>query len=92
MMHSKGDNMEIMINYKAGEVTEELFKLLIRKNQIGLEKSTRGSYFIFDRVHLFYYKCHEINPNRGGSYINSPINKKDNKCFQYAVIVVLNHE
>ena len=51
-----------------------------------------------------YYKCHKINPNRGRSYIDSPdsiknkkvtinpINKKDNKCFQYAVTVVLNHE
>ena len=49
-----------------------------------------------DYVHLLYYKCHEINPNRGGSYVNSPdstkknkkatinpINKKDYKCFQY---------
>ena len=45
-----------------------------------------------------------INPNCGGSYIDSPdwiknknatinpSNKKDNKCFQYAVTVALNHE
>ena len=51
-----------------------------------------------------YFKCHKINPNLGGSYINSPdwiknkkttinpINKKDNKCFQCVVTVVLNHE
>ena len=51
-----------------------------------------------------YYKCHKINPNRGGSYIDSPdwiknkkatinlINKKASKCFQYAVTVALNHE
>ena len=51
-----------------------------------------------------YYKCHKINPNHGGSYIDSPdwiknkkatinpINKQDNKCFQYAVTVALNHE
>ena len=51
-----------------------------------------------------YYKCHKINPNCDGSYIDSrdwiknkkttinPINKKDNKCFQYPVTVVLNHE
>ena len=56
-----------------------------------------------DYVHLLYYKCHKINLNCGGSYINSPdwmknenatinpINKKD-KCFQYAVAVALNHE
>ena len=55
-------------------------------------------------VHLLYYKCHKINPIRGGSYIDSlnwirnkkstinSINKKDNKCFQYAIVVALNHE
>ena len=53
-------------------------------------------------AYLLYYKCHKINPNRGGSYIDSPdwiknkkttnlINKKYN-CFQYTVTVVLNHE
>ena len=61
------------------------------------------SEFVFVYVHLLYYKCHKINPNSGGSYIDSPdwiknkkvtinpINKKD-KCFQYAVTVALNHE
>ena len=60
--------------------------------------------FFFDYVHLLYYKCHKKNPNHGGSYIDSPnwikiknvtinlINKKDNKCFQYAVTVALNYE
>ena len=48
------------------------------------------------------YKCHKINLNHSGSYINSPdwikkaiinpINKKDNKCFQYAITVALNYE
>ena len=60
--------------------------------------------FVFDYVYLLYYKCYKINPIRGGSYIDSPdwiknkkarishVNKKDNKCFQYAVTVTLNHE
>ena len=64
----------------------------------------KGSEFAFNYVHLLYCKCHKINPNCGGSYINSPdwienqkatinpINKKDNKCFQYAVTVTLNHK
>ena len=59
--------------------------------------------FAFNYVNLLYYKCHNINPNCGGSYIDSPdwiknkkltinpINKKDNKCFQYTVTVALNH-
>ena len=32
----------------------------------------RGSDFIFDHIHLLYYKCHKINPNRRGLYIDSP--------------------
>ena len=32
----------------------------------------KGSDFVFDYVYLLYYKCHKINPNRGGSYIDSP--------------------
>ena len=67
-------------------------------------KSMRGSEFVFDYVDVLHYKCHKINPNRGGSYIDSPdwiknkkatinpINEKYKKCFQYDVIVVLNYE
>ena len=59
----------------------------------------KGSEFAFDHIHLLYYKCHKIIPNRGGSYTDSPdwiknkkaainpIDKKDNKCFQYPVTV-----
>ena len=32
----------------------------------------RGSEFAFHYVHLLYYKCYQINPNHGGSYIDSP--------------------
>ena len=32
----------------------------------------RGSDFVFGCVQLLYYKCHKINPNLGGSYIDSP--------------------
>ena len=60
----------------------------------------KGSEFVFDYVHLLYFKCHKINKNCGGSYINSPdwfnnkkttinllekIKKKYNKCCQYTV-------
>ena len=67
-------------------------------------ESIKGSEFVFDYVHLLYCKCHKINLNCGRSYIDSadwiknkkatinPVNKKDNKCFQYADAVALNHE
>ena len=83
-----------MIYDKAGEVFEDLFESSLYRYQIGLETSMKSSDFIFDCVHLFYYKCLKINLNRGGSFIDSPDwikNKKttinpvndDDKCFQY---------
>ena len=92
-----------MINDEADEVTEELFDSLKNRYQNNLE-SMKGSEFVFDLVHLLYYKCHKINSNHGRLYIDSldwikskkatinSINKKYNKCFQYAVTVALHHE
>ena len=79
-MHSKSDNIEIMINDEANEVVKELFDSLRNRYQNNLE-SMQGSKFVFDYVHLLYYKCHKINLNRCGSYIDSPDwikNKKSN--------------
>ena len=42
----------------------------------------KDSEFVFDYVHLLYCKCHKVNPNRGGSCIDSPDwikNKKKQK-------------
>ena len=103
-MHSKSDSIEIMHNEEADEAIKEIFKSLKSRYQNNLEKKMKGSEFVFEYVHLLHYKCQKINSNRGGSYIDSPdsiknkestinpINKKDNKSFQYAVTVVLNHE
>ena len=104
VMHSKSDNIEIMISKEAHEVIEELFDSLKNRYQNNFETKMRNSEFVFDYVRLLYHKCHRINFSRGGSYINSrdsiknkkatknPINKKDNNCFQYAVTVALNYE
>ena len=103
-MHLKSDNKEVKINDKADQVIENPLKSLLNRYQNSLEASVRGKGFVFDCVHLLYYKCHKINPNHGGSYIDppywiknkkatiNPINERDNKCFQYAITVALNHE
>ena len=49
------------------ESDKELFDLPKNRYQNNLE-SMKGSEFVFDNVHLLYYKCHKINPNHGGSY------------------------
>ena len=51
VMHSKSDNIEIMINYQANEVTENLFDSLKNRYQINL-KSIKDCQFVFDYVHL----------------------------------------
>ena len=70
-MHSKSDNIEIMINDEADEVIKDIFELLKNRYQNNLE-SMKSSEFVFDYVQLLYNKCHKINPNRGGSYIDFP--------------------
>ena len=60
-----------MINDEAYEVIEDLFDSLKNRYQNNLE-SMKGSEFVFEYVHLLYYKCHKINPNRGQSYIDCP--------------------
>ena len=66
--------------------------------------SIKNSGFVFDCFQLLHYEGFKINQNRSGSNIDSPywmknkkstinpINKKDSKCFQYAVRIALNYE
>ena len=70
-MYSKSDNTEIMINDEAEEAMKKLFDSPKNRDQNNLE-SMKGSKFVSDYVHLLYYKCHKINLNRDGSYIDSP--------------------
>ena len=53
-MHSKKDNVEIMINDKADKVIEELSQSLLSRYQIGLETSMKGSELFFACLHLLY--------------------------------------
>ena len=50
-----------MIIDKAGEVIENLFELLLKRYQVGLETSMSRSGVTFHCVHLLYCKCHKIN-------------------------------
>ena len=56
-MHSKSDNIEIMINDKGDETIEKHFDPFLHRYQVELETSMRGSDFMFNFVHLLYYKC-----------------------------------
>ena len=69
-----------MINDHAGKVIKELFTFYLLKNtdQNNLD-SIKDSEFVFDYVHLLYYKRHRINTYSGGLYVDYPdwiINRK----------------
>ena len=60
VMHSRSNNIEIMINDEADEAIKELIDSLKNRYQNDLE-SVKGSEFVLDYVHLLYYKCHKIS-------------------------------
>ena len=79
-MHSKSDNIEIMISDVPDEIMEKLFNSLKNRYQNNLQTMI-GSEFVFDYVQLLYYKCHKMNLTGSGSYMDSPDwikNKKSN--------------
>ena len=103
-MYPKSINAEFMIGRDTNEVIEDLFKSLLQGYQENLEEKIKGSEFFFDGVNSLYYDLNKISLDRGGSDIKSerwleekqatinPQNKKDDKCFQYALTVALNYE
>ena len=103
-MHTKSNNVEIMIDSETDEIIKDLSESFLQKYQEGLEESMRGSEFVYDSIDVLYYNLNKVSLSRGGSYVDSPKwlknkkatinpqNKKDDRCFQYAVTVALNHE
>ena len=103
VMYTRSDNEEFMSGSDTDEVIKLLFRSFLQKYQENLQNKMRESDFEFDGVNLLYYNFNKINLNRGGTYIDSPkwlkdkkstINPKNNddKCFQYAVTLALNHD
>ena len=84
IIHTKRDDIKIMMGSEADEIIEELFKSLLQRYQEGLEEPKRGSQFIFDGIdspEWLKNKKATINPKNN-----------DDKCFQYALTVALNYE
>ena len=78
IMHTKSNNVEIMVGSETNEIIIESF---LQKYQEGLEESMRGCEFVYDSVDVLYYNLNKVSLSRGGSYIDSPKwlkNKKSN--------------
>ena len=92
---------------RLGNETDDIIKGLINSFLNNYQKEEiilrNGSNFVFESVDLLSYHIHKTSLKRGKSYIKSPewiLNKratinpknKDNKCFQYSITVVSNHQ
>ena len=104
VMHTKSDNIEIMIGTDTSDIINELIDSFMKRYQEGLEKKMKGSSYIFELIDLLEYHLHKTSLNRGSSYIKSdewlknkgvtlnPKNTKNNKCFQCAITAALNYQ
>ena len=54
-IHTKSNNVEIMIGSETDEIIEELFESLLQLFPKKLEESLRGSEYDYDSVDAFYY-------------------------------------
>ena len=84
IMYSPSDYIEIMMGSETDEIIEKPFKSLLQRCQEGLEESMKGSEFVFD----------SLNSPKWLKHKKATINIKNNndKFFQYAITVALNHE
>ena len=61
LMHTKSDNIKIMMGSETDEIIEELFESLLQRYQEGFEESMKGSEFIFDSADVLYYNLNKIS-------------------------------
>ena len=91
-MHSKSNNIKFKSYNDANKVVDQLLESLRSRYQGNLEASMRESDFLFNSVHLMYYRCHKVNFKCGNSCIDTPdwmkkkkgtinLKNKDDKCF-----------
>ena len=101
-MHSKSDNVKIMMDFDTNEIIKKLFDSILQRYQKGLEESMKGSDFVFDYVESLNEIFHKIDLKRCASYIETPewiknkketinVENEDDKCFQDSVTVALNN-
>ena len=103
-IYSASESVEIFMGSDTENTIDTLFNTILERIQQAIETSNeRGSGFTHESVALLYYYFQRIDIRRAESYIISPDwiaskkatinpkNEKDNKCFQWLIISVLNY-
>ena len=80
-MHTRSNNVEIMVGSETNEIIKHLFESFLQKYQEGLEESMRGSEFVYESIDVLYYNFNKVSLSRGGSYIDFPKWLKNKKAI-----------
>ena len=97
------NNEEIRLGNETDDVVKKLINSVLYNYQKEELTLGNGSNFVFESVGLLSYHIHKTSLMRGNSYIKSPewvaskkaiINPKnvDNRCFEYSIVVALQHQ
>ena len=89
IMHTRSDNIEIMIGDDNDDIIEKLFKSFSKKYEENLQNKMRGSDFEFDGVNFLYYDFNKISLNRDID-LDFPSTSKDWKKFEQNNEIELN--
>ena len=103
-LYSASKPAEIFMGSDKKNIIDTLFNTILNGIQEAMETSyERGSGFTHDSVGLLYYYLQKIDIIRAESYVLSPDwvaskkatmnpkNEKDNECFKWSIIAVLNY-
>ena len=63
-MHTKSDNLEIMMGNETDEIIEDLFESFLQKYQEWLEESMRGSEFAYE---VIVYRFPQMDKKQKGN-------------------------
>ena len=63
-MHTRSNNVEIMVGSETNEIIKDLFESVLQKYQEGLEESMRRSEFVHDSVDVLYFNLNKVSLSR----------------------------
>ena len=70
-MHTKSDNVHILMGSETDKIIEEIFKSLLQNYQ---KEPMRGRDLVIDSVDLLYYHLNKISLGRKGDHIQILLN------------------
>ena len=71
-MYVRSYNEEFMSGDDTNEISKLLFQSFIQRYEESLQNKTKGSDFEFDGINFLYYDFNKTSIYRGGTYIDSP--------------------